>query len=264
MKSYIKSTQSHSPLKSFLDEQVFRINTSAFIENDPVQFPRRYSRLQDIEIAAFLTATVAWGNRKMILRDADRMLSKMGDSPYDFVMNEGYKTLGRANVHRTFFEQDLAYMLRGYRSILLRFDSIQRFLESKTDINTPWDITSALRSEIMKANDNNLSSKCFPSNFEKSALKRINLALRWLVRNDGIVDLGVWDFLKPDKLYIPLDVHVGNTARELGLLERTINDRKAVEQLTAKLMEFCPEDPVKYDFALFGIGIEKINFKFSL
>ena len=251
-------------IKDLLDEQAFLINTPAFIESDPVQFPHRYTKLQDIEISTFLTATIAWGNRIMILRSADRMLSKMGNSPYDFVMNEGYKTLGTANVHRTFFEQDLAYMLRGYRSILLRFRSIKDFLETIPDLNTAWDITRALRSEIIKANDNNLNNKCFPSNFEKSALKRINLALRWLVRNDGIVDLGVWNFIKPSGLYIPLDVHVGNTARGLGVLQRTSNDRKAVEQLTGKLREFCPEDPVKYDFALFGIGIDKINFTFSL
>ena len=253
-----------SQLKKYLDEQTFRINTPAFIESDPVQFPRRYTRLQDIEIAAFLTATIAWGKRTMILKSVERMLSKMGESPFDFVMNEGYKTLGKANVHRTFFEQDLAYMLRGYRNILLRFGSIKEFLESKSGINTAWDITGVLRSEIIKANDNNHNSKCFPSNYEKSALKRINLALRWLVRNDGIVDLGVWTSLKPDQLYIPLDVHVGNTARGLGILQRTSNDRKAVEQLTVKLREFCPEDPVKYDFALFGIGIDKINSAFSL
>ena len=251
-------------LKDFLDEQTVRINTPAFIGSDPVQFPRRYTRLQDIEITAFLTATIAWGNRTMILKSVERMLSKMGESPFDFVMNEGYKTLGRANVHRTFFEQDLTYMLKGYRSILLRFGSIKAFLETMPDLNTAWDITRTLRSEIIKANENNLNNKCFPSNFEKSALKRINLALRWLVRNDGIVDLGVWDFIKPSGLYIPLDVHVGNTARGLGILQRTSNDRKAVEQLTGKLREFCPEDPVKYDFALFGIGIDKINFTFSL
>jgi uncharacterized protein (TIGR02757 family) len=244
-------------LKEYLDEQTARINTSTFIDNDPVQFPRRYSRLQDIEIAAFLTATIAWGNRTVILKSADRMFSKMGENPFDFVMNEGYKTLGTANVHRTFFEPDLAFMLSGFRSILLRFGSIMAFLASKPDLNTAWDITGALCSEIEKSNDNNHNNKCFPSNFDKSALKRINLALRWLVRNDGIVDLGVWTILKPSQLYIPLDVHSGNTARKLGILQRNTNDRRAVEQLTAKLREFCPEDPVKYDFALFGTGIEK-------
>ena len=243
-------------LKEYLDKETIRINTPAFIESDPVQFPRRYTRLEDVEISAFLTATIAWGNRTMILKSAERMFAKMGESPCDFVMNEGYKTLGTANIHRTFFEQDLVYMLRGFRNILLHFGSVKAFLTSKSDLNNAWDITAALRSEIMNANDNKHNSKCFSSNFDKSALKRINLALRWLVRDDGIVDLGVWNFLKPSQLYIPLDVHVGNTARKLGLLQRTSNDRKTVEQLTAKLREFCPEDPVKYDFALFGIGVE--------
>ena len=244
-------------LKDFLDEQVIRINTPAFIENDPVQFPRRYTRLQDIETAVFLTAIITWGNRSMILRDAERMLSKMGESPYDFVMNEGYKTFGTANIHRTFFEPDCAYMLRGFRSIFLRYGSLQDFLVRIPGLNNAWNITQALRSEIMRANGNNLNFQCFPSNFKKSALKRINLALRWLVRNDGIVDLGVWTFLTPRQLYIPLDVHAGNTARQSGLLQRASNDRKAVEQLTARLREFCPEDPVKYDFALFGLGISE-------
>ena len=242
-------------VKDYLDEQTTRINTPAFIESDPVQFPRRYTRLQDIEIAAFLTATITWGKRPLILKSAERMFSKMGRSPCDFVMNEGYKTLGTANIHRTFFEQDLAYMLRGYRNILLRFGSIKAFLETVPGLCTAWDIAGALHSEIKKANGNNSNSKCFPSNLEKSALKRINLALRWLVRNDGIVDLGVWTFMNPSQLYIPLDVHVGNMARKLNLLQRASNDRKAVEQLTARLRAFCPKDPVKYDFALFGIEI---------
>jgi len=246
------------PVKEYLDEQVIRINTPAFIESDPVQFPRRYKRLQDIETVAFLTATITWGNRGMILRNAEQMLSKMGESPYDFVMNEGYKTFGTANIHRTFFETDCAYLLRGFRSIFLRYGSMKDFLAIIPGLKNPWNITQSLRSEIMRANNNNTNFKCFPSNFKKSALKRINLVLRWLVRNDGIVDLGVWTFISPRQLYIPLDVHVGNTARLLGLLQRTCNDRKAVEQLTARLRDFCPEDPVKYDFALFGM--ETVRF----
>ena len=243
-------------IKEYLDNETIRINTTSFIASDPVQFPRRYKRLEDIEITAFLTSQIAWGNRTMILKSCERMLSKMGESPYDFVMNEDYKMFGTANIHRTFFEQDLTYLLRGFRRILLNFGSIKDFLMTKPQLNTAWDITGALRSEIIKANDNQQNSKCFSANYEKSALKRVNLALRWLVRDDGIVDLGVWNFLKSSQLYIPLDIHVGNTARKLGLLQRTINDRKAVEQLTDKLREFCPEDPVKYDFALFGIGID--------
>jgi uncharacterized protein (TIGR02757 family) len=241
-------------MKNFLDEQVQRINTKQFIETDPVQFPLRYKRLQDIEIVSFVVSTITWGKREMILRSAERMLAKMGDSPYDFVMNEGYTALGSDNIHRTFFEPDLAYMLRGFRKILLENDSIESFLQ-KQRVQDAWQIANALQTEMMAANNSKQNSKCLPLRFEKSALKRLNLALRWLVRNDGIVDLGVWNLLKPSQLYIPLDVHVAHIARELGILQRKSNDRRAVEELTAVLREFCPEDPVKYDYALFGIGV---------
>ncbi|MDR1745978.1 MAG: TIGR02757 family protein [Tannerella sp.] len=247
-------------IKDYLDEQLVRIHTPAFIADDPVQFPRRYTGLQDIEIVSFIVSSITWGNRSMILRNAERMLSKLGDSPYHYVMNEDYRALGRANIHRTFFESDLAYMLRGFRQIYAAHETMEKFLEQtqahKTDAPA-WAFTQALQAVMAQANQHTTNTKCFPVHLDHSALKRINLALRWLVRKDGIVDLGVWEILQPCRLYIPLDVHVGNTARELGLLERKNNDRKAVEMLTARLCEFCPEDPVKYDFALFGIGINR-------
>lgn len=251
-------------IKDFLDETATRINTPSFIESDPVQFPRRYSRLQDIEIAALLTATIAWGNRKMILANAERMLSKLGSSPYDFVMGEGYTTLGTANVHRTFFEPDLAYFLKGLRPIYKGWGSLnaffQRFHLGSTEAPI-WEAARFLRAALMDGNGQTFNTKCIPSSFESSALKRLNLAFRWLVRNDGIVDLGVWDCITPAQLYIPLDVHVGNTARQLGLLTRISNDRKAVEELTRVLREFQPEDPIIYDFALFGVGANGENIQ---
>ncbi|MDR0537210.1 MAG: TIGR02757 family protein [Tannerellaceae bacterium] len=244
-------------MKECLDEYVALINTPEFVSHDPVQFPKRYIKKQDIEIAAFVTAIISWGQRKTILRDAERVLQKMGDSPYDYVMNGEYEGLGSANVHRTFFETDLAYMLRGFRGIYDEFDSVEDFLACKTvgtEADTAWAVIETLRSEAARVNGRD-NSKCFPANLEKSASKRYHLALRWLVRNDNIVDLGIWTFLKPFQLYIPLDVHVGNTARRLGLLTRKANDRKSVEELTGILRQYCPEDPVKYDFALFGIGV---------
>lgn len=246
-------------IKEYLDEAANRINTPAFIDNDPVQFPRRYSRLEDIEIVALLVSTIAWGNRKVILRDAERLLSKLGSSPYDFVMGEGYKLLGKDNVHRTFFEPDLAYFLRGLRVIYQGWGNVASFLKvfKIGDSATPvWDAAYFLRAALMDGNGQKFNTKCMPKSFTTSALKRLNLAFRWLVRNDGIVDLGVWDFITPAKLYIPLDIHVGNTARSLGLLKRNSNDRKAVEDLTGILRLYRPEDPVIYDYALFGIGIE--------
>ncbi|MDR2841564.1 MAG: TIGR02757 family protein [Paludibacter sp.] len=240
-------------MKDFLDEQVQLINNKAFITDDPVQFPRRYERVQDIEIVAFTVSTIAWGKRSMILRSAERMLARMGESPYEYVMNETYENLEKANVHRTFFEPDLAFMLRGFKNIYANNESIDTFLQ-KNNVSNPWQIAAILRNELVSANKSD-SSRFLSANAEKSALKRLNLALRWLVRNDGIVDLGVWKCLTPAQLYIPLDVHVGNVARRLGLLQRTQNDRHAVEELTAVLRSFCPADPVKYDYALFGIGV---------
>ncbi|MDR1371524.1 MAG: TIGR02757 family protein [Dysgonamonadaceae bacterium] len=247
-------------VKDFLDEQVIRFNTQSFIKNDPVQFPRRYSKLQDIEITAFVVATISWGKRSVILRNAEKLLVMWGDSPYDFIMNEDYRALGRANIHRTFFEHDLAYMLRGFRQIFIKYGSIENMLkanEIELSIAPAWDFAGVLSAEMQQANDGQNNSKCYPSNYKHSALKRINMALRWLVRDDGIVDLGIWKSINPSQLYIPLDVHAGNIARELGLLRRNSNDRHAVEELTSVLRQFCPEDPIKYDFALFGTGVSR-------
>jgi uncharacterized protein (TIGR02757 family) len=250
-------------MKNFLDAHVSLINTPEFIDHDPVQFPRRYTKKQDIEIVAFLTAIISWGQRRTILNDAERMLKKLGDSPYNYIMNREYEQLGSANIHRTFFEPDLLYILKGFRLILENYDSIEDFIiASIPDIQSAsaWDIVQLLRSESAFANKG-FNHKCFPNQLEKSALKRFNLAFRWLVRNDHIVDIGIWTSMKPSQLYIPLDVHAGNTARRLKLLRRHSNDRKAVEELTALLRTYCPEDPAKYDFALFGIGVNGLFAK---
>jgi uncharacterized protein (TIGR02757 family) len=243
-------------LKQLLDEKVELYNTPDFIKSDPVQFPRRYTKKQDIEIVAFLVAHISWGKRVMILRNAEKMLSIMGDSPYNYVVNQEYQKLGSSNIHRTFFEHDLKYFLGGFAKILNKHNSIEDFLKAHKTENA-WEIARLFLNEMISANSGVANRYCLPTSPENSALKRINMALRWLVRNDGIVDMGVWDVLKPAQLYIPLDVHVANVSRELGLLKRSSNDRKAVEELTVALRQFCPEDPVKYDFALFGTGVTK-------
>lgn len=249
-------------IKLLLDEYAAAINTKEFIKDDPVQFPHRFTSIQDIEITAFTTATISWGKRNMILRDADRMLASMNNAPYDFVMNRGYEHFEKKNVHRTFFQPDLAYMLRGFNAIYSRYESIDELLSMHrvNDTVAPaWEACRILRDEVCKANSGCGNAQCFPSGYATSALKRINMAVRWLVRNDGIVDLGVWNSITPDKLFIPLDVHVGNTARKLGLLKRKSNDRKAVEELTSVLRGFNDKDPAIYDFALFGIGVNKLD-----
>lgn len=241
-----------SDLKQLLDTEAARINAPSFVCDDPVQFPRRFDDLRDIEIAALLSATIAWGNRKMICRDCDKMLEWMGNRPYHFMQTQAYEDLApEMNVHRTFFVRDLQNFLRGLRGIYARHGTLQEFARAKGvgRSDTPsWELVAAMNREFDAA-------RCLPQNLGTTALKRVNMAMRWLVRDDGIVDMGVWDVIKPSQLFIPLDVHVAQTARELGLLTRRSPDRKAVMQIMDTLRRFRPDDPVVYDFALFGIGM---------
>lgn len=243
-----------------LEGEARRINSPGFIMNDPVQFPRRYERLEDIEIVSFLVSSIAWGNRKMICRDADRMLSLMGHDPYNYVMDRGYEDLPEGNIHRTFFTKNLKHFLRGLRRVYERYGSIDVFARQwkvGEDEFPAWRLVELLNEELKEANGGAGDSRCFPLNLKTTALKRVNMALRWLVRDDGIVDMGVWNSIKPSQLFIPLDVHVGETARELGLVERKMNDKRTVVELTRLLAERRPEDPVWFDYALFGIGMEQ-------
>ena len=222
-----------------------------------MQFPRKYSAKKDIEIAAFLAATVAWGRRDLIIRSCERMFSLMKPGPYSFVMSGDYTGLGTGCVHRTFFKKDLEYFCRGFKNCYTVFGSLEKLFASADNI---WDGMTLLR-ETMARGNGGLYSKHIADANSSSACKRLNLALRWLVRRDGIVDLGIWKSISPASLYIPLDLHVGRVARTLGLIDpsRKSNDKKAVLELTEKLRKFCPEDPIKYDFALFGMGVENLS-----
>ena len=249
-----------SDLAELLNREATRFNRPEFIENDPVQFPRMFSDKRDIEIAALLVSTIAWGKRSMICANAGKMLSLMDWQPYNFVMDKGYEELpSDDNIHRTFFNRNLVHYLRGLHSIYAKHSSIEDFalsVGSHRHPAAPWHLAEAINNALAQANDGHADSRCLPLGLDKSALKRFNMALRWLVRRDGIVDLGVWEAFNPAQLYIPLDVHVGNVSRALGLLERTQNDRRSVEELTATLRQLDPADPVRYDFALFSLGIE--------
>lgn len=242
-----------------LNSEARRINNRGFIDSDPVQFPRRFSRLEDIEIAALLSATIAWGNRKMICKNCDKMLDLMGNSPYEFTMDNAWQEIDPdMNIHRTFFGRNLQYYLAGLNVVYKRYGSLQglgRAMHIEKEELPAWALVKHLSNILKEANNGQSDSRCLPSSLDTTALKRVNMALRWLVRDDGIVDMGVWDIIKPSRLYIPLDVHVSETARSLGILERKSNDRKAVIELTESLRTLCPDDPVIYDFALFGIGM---------
>ena len=259
MNEEIITTVPHD-VRDLLDSEAARINSPAFIGEDPVQFPRRFSQLQDIEIVAFLSSIIAWGNRKMICRDAERMLALMDNEPYRYVMDEGYEDLNpRQNIHRTFFGEHFSYFLRGMREIYTKYGRLDAFSAGVRagDSEAPsWKLVEEMQKVMSDVNNGATCSQCLPVNLQQTALKRINMALRWLVRDDGIVDMGVWKSIPKSKLYIPLDVHVGNISRELGLLTRKANDRKSVEMLTGLLRTLRPEDPAIYDFALFGIGVE--------
>ena len=250
---------SESELRELLDSEARRINSEAFIADDPVQFPRRFNQLQDIEIAALLSSTIAWGNRRMICRNCDKMLALTDNQPYSYLMDEGYEDLPDGNIHRTFFAHNFRHYMRGLRRIYARYNSLADFAiaEHISATEAPaWHLAEAINRELAEANGGKADSRCLPLNMRTTALKRLNMALRWLVRTDGIVDLGVWSHvLSPSQLFIPLDVHVNQTARDLGLLTRHAADRRAVEELTHRLRRFNPGDPTIYDFALFGIGM---------
>lgn len=242
-----------------LDAEAARVNRQEFIAEDPVQFPRRFSRQEDIEIMAFLAAIIAWGKRTMICRNAERMISLMDGEPFRYVVDKGYEDLDPdMNLHRTFFGRHFQYFLRGMRRIMLEYGNLDNFAAAMHvgDREAPaWELVGNMQRIMREENNGKDCPQCLPVNLNSTALKRMNMALRWLVRDDGIVDMGIWKSIPKSKLYIPLDVHVGNTARNLGLLGRKANDRKSVELLTSALRTIRPDDPVYYDYALFGIDL---------
>ena len=188
------------------------------------------------------------------------MLALMDNQPYDYVMDKGYEELPDMNIHRTFFSKNLRYYLRGLNFIYSRYGSLHDFTKHMAISSSEfpsWKLVEEMNKVFAEANNGESDNRCLPGNLQNTALKRINMALRWLVRDDGIVDMGVWNVIKPSQLFIPLDVHVGNVSRELGLLTRNANDRKATIELTEVLRKMRPEDPVWYDYALFGIGVER-------
>jgi uncharacterized protein (TIGR02757 family) len=249
-----------SELKEFLDEKVELYNRPSFIELDPISIPHRYSKKEDIEISGFLAATIAWGNRKMILKNADRMMALLNDSPFDFIMNSDEQDLERIEgfVHRTFNSLDLIYFLKALKNIYKTKGGLESiFNEHKPDESLKTSIHNFYMLFFELPHSKN-TERHVSDPFKGSAAKKLNMFLRWMVRSDNHgVDFGIWKKISPSKLYIPLDLHSGNTARSLGLLKRKQNDWKAVEELTSVLSEFDPSDPVKYDFALFGIGVNE-------
>lgn len=251
-------TKVRSEIKEFLDEKVIQYNRPQFIDSDPVAIPHRFERKEDIEIAGFLAATIAWGNRKMIVQNGYRLMELMGNSPYDFVMSHTEEKLEQLDgfVHRTFNQTDLRYFIQALKHVYSAKGGLETLFSSSVgEISTQPAITH-FKKEFFSLPHPSRTLKHVSDPANGSAAKRINMFLRWMVRNDGCgVDFGLWKTISPHQLSCPLDLHSGNVARKLGLLTRNQNDAKALAELDFNLRQMDREDPVKYDFALFGLGI---------
>ena len=252
----------NSELKSFLDEKVELYNNPNFIESDPVQIPHLYSQKEDVEIAGFLSATIAWGNRKMIIKNSHRMIDLMGNAPYDFVMSHTENDLERFEtfVHRTFNSQDFHFFIKSLQNIYTNHNGLEAVFHKgqlkNSELNSMQSGISEFKKTFFEMEHLHRTEKHVSDPMSNSAAKRINMFLRWMVRKDNKgVDLGIWKSISPASLSCPLDVHSGNVARKLGILNRKQNDGKAVTELDCFLREFDNNDPVKYDFALFGLGV---------
>lgn len=251
----------YDELKELLEGLHDRYNTPDFITDDPVSVPHRFERKEDIEISGFLAATIAWGNRKSIVRNAGRLMRLMDDAPYDFTVHASEQELNTllTFVHRTFNGADCIAFIRALRRLCSRYGSLGDYFEqtyaATGDLRT---VLSRFRTTFWES-DHPARCEKHLSNIDRgAACKRLNMYLKWMVRRDSRgVDFGLWRTIPPSALYLPLDVHTGNTGRALGLLTRRQNDWKAVEEITGALRRLDPDDPVRYDFALFGVGVNR-------
>jgi len=247
-----------SELKSFLDFKVEQYNNPEFIDSDPVQIPHQFSKKEDIEIAGFLTATIAWGNRKSILKNANGLMERLDRSPFDFILNHTESDLDNLSgfVHRTFNETDLLYFISALKNIYTNHGGIEEVFTKNAEKQTLQPAIHEFKKVFFELPHLSRTQKHVSDPLKNSAAKRINMYLRWMVRNDTAgVDFGIWKKLSAAQLSCPLDVHSGNVARKLKLLKRKANDAKALNELDTALRKLDPIDPVKYDFALFGLGV---------
>lgn len=247
-------------LKAFLDEKAARYNTQKFIASDPVSVPRQFKAKADIEISGLLAATIAWGQRATIINNARRLVNYMDGAPYDFIMNFTEADLSnfRKFVHRTFNGEDCVYFLWALKNIYQQYGGLEQVFTEGFSLKNQ-DVFSAImqfRTTFFELEHPARTLKHVANPSKNASAKRINMFLRWMVRKDESgVDFGIWNNISPAQLVCPLDVHSARVARKLGLLSRKMNDWKAATELTANLKKFNAEDPVKYDFALFGLGV---------
>lgn len=242
-------------LKDFLDRKAEQYEHADFLQSDPILIPHQFSRKEDIEIAALLVSTIAWGNRKSIIKSGHSLLKIMNDEPYEFISNYSEELSKDLKfVHRTFNIEDLNFFFRALQQIYLN-GGLEKAFSKHHSIQGVKGRIIHFREEMLAVDHLKRSSKHLSNPEKNSAAKRINMFLRWMVRPAAKgVDFGIWKSISPSDLYLPLDVHTSNNARKLGLIDRKQDDWKCLEELMERLRTFDQNDPVKYDFALFGLG----------
>lgn len=249
-------------VRDFLELKAEHYNAEWFIEKDPVSIPHLFTGKEDIEISGFLTAGISWGQRAQILKKARLLMDWMGMEPYRFVTDAGEQELRVLSkfVYRTFNGIDCQYFISALRKIYINHGGLEKVITEgyETDRRV-YSALESFRRLFMSFSPMDRTGKHLANVAKGSSAKRLNMFLRWMVRDDGRIDFGLWKKINPADLMIPLDVHVGRVARELGLLERKQNDWKAVEELTSKLRMLRPHDPIYYDYALFGSGVFEKN-----
>lgn len=246
-----------SEIKELLDVKVHQFNTIDFIKDDPILLPHRFKEKKDIEIIGFIVALIAWGKRKMIIDNGNKLIEIMGNTPHHFVSNYETGMLSEKSfVHRTFNTVDLDFVLRALKACYSKYDSLEVLFSLKPNEKGVKQRIINFRKTFLETPHLQRSEKHIANPEKGSAAKRINMFLRWMVRKDNQgVDFGIWNTIDMSELYVPLDVHTGNVARTLGLITRKQNDWKAADELMTNLRKLDYSDPSKYDFALFGLGV---------
>ncbi len=245
-------------IKDFLDEKAYKYESPSFIDDDPVSIPHQFSQINDIEVSGFITSVISWGNRKSIINSSLKIIDYMDSSPYDFLINHTSKDLKKIDksIHRTFNHLDLNFFIKSLKNIYKKHGGIEDILSDKNNGLTLQERISKFKEIFFSIDHPSRTKKHLPSPINGSSAKRFNMFLRWMVRSsEKGVDFGIWKKIHSSELSLPLDVHTGRIARLLGLLNRKSNDSISVKELDLRLREMDPLDPVKYDYALFGLGV---------
>jgi uncharacterized protein (TIGR02757 family) len=246
-------------IQSFLDQKVISFNHTSFIDSDPIQIPKLFDSKENIEIAGFLAATLAWGQRPTIIRNALQLVTLMNNNPIEFLLHSTEEDLDvfLNFKHRTFNGTDCIFFMKALRNIYQNHGGLEQvFTDGYRNNETIFSALIHFRKVFFELEHEHRTEKHVSDVEKGAAAKRLNMFLRWMIRSDKArVDFGLWKQIPSAALMLPLDVHTGNVARKLRLLSRTQNDWRAVEEITTKLREFDADDPIKYDFALFGLGV---------